>query len=183
MIPAEVGSTEDNVQLLTSLITTFRKREVKYTSLKALDQGLEEWWEDVSDSGTWTGAQLRSLVNYRTFVVKELGDVHTLSKVLEYHRLWTKAVSAGKHDMFQEGGHYVAHLFIKAGLMYTARPAGSSPPYKGNKRGTPSEPGAATPPVTPGGRRQHPDAGKYAAGSCTKHPTSTTHTTAECRSA
>jgi hypothetical protein len=185
MTPVEVGSAEDNVQLLTNLVTTFRKKEVKYASLKALDQGLEEWWETVSDAGVWTGSQLKSLVEYRTFLINDLGPTCPLSKILEYHRLWSKAVSERRHDMFQVGGYYVPHLFIKAGLLQVARSSGSSPFHHkgGGKRDTATEPGAATSTadtVTPD-RKRHPDSGKHAAGSCTKHPWSTTHTTAECR--
>ena len=183
MIPAEAGSVQDNTQLLTNLITTFHKKEVKYASLKALDQGLEEWWESVSKSGTWTGRQLMSLVNYRTFLILELGPLHPLSKILDYHRLWTKAVNSGEHDMFQIGGHYVPHLFLKAGLLTVPKaPASFASARKGGRPSTSTEPGAATgAAASTAGRPRHPDSGKYPAGSCTKHPSSTTPTTAECR--
>jgi hypothetical protein len=185
MIPAEAGSIQDNTQLLTNLITTFHKREVKYASLKALDQGLEEWWEAAAKSGTWTGLQLMSLANYRAFLIQELGPVRPLAKILDYHRLWTKAVNSFEHDMFQPGGHYVPHLFLKAGLLEPVRQSAAFSSHKGGKQSTnTTEPGAvASSAATSGGRFRHPDSGKHPAGSCTKHPASTTHTTADCRSA
>jgi hypothetical protein len=184
MIPTEAGSVEDNTQLLTSLITTFRKREVKYASLKALDQGLEEWWESVSKSGTWSGRQLMSLANYRAFLIQELGPVYPHSKILEYHRLWTKAVNEGEVDMFRPDGLCVPHLFLKAGLLTVPKPSSTFNHARniGKQSSTASEPGAAVPTPT-GTRFRHPDSGKHPAGSCTKHPTSTTHTTAECKAA
>jgi hypothetical protein len=181
MIPTEAGSVQDNTQLLTSLITTFHKREVKYATLKALDQGLEEWWESVSKSDTWSGRQLMSLANYRAFLIQELGPAYPLPKILEYHRLWTKAVNAGEVDMFGPGGHYVPHLFLKAGLLTAPKPSSTFNRKGGTQSPPSSEPGAAGSAAPTGTRFRHPDSGKHPAGSCTKHPWSTTHSTAECK--
>jgi hypothetical protein len=179
MIPRAAGSAEDNTQLLTSLITTFHKTTVKYNTLKALDEGLEDWWVKASKSGTWTGTQLMSVANYRAFLVHELGPTRPLSKVLEYHRLFTAAVNEGDHDMFQTGGHYIPHLYLKAGLLEPLKSASAfHPPRKGGKSAVSDEPGTATGTVI---RKRHPDSGKHPAGSCANHPTSTTHTTAECK--
>jgi hypothetical protein len=186
MIPAVAGSVQDNTQLLTSLITTFHKTTVKYSSLKALDEGLEEWWVKASKSGTWTGPQLMSVANYRTFLVLQLGPHRPFSKILDYHRFFTAAVNDGEHDMFQTGGHYVPHLFFKAGLLESHKSSSSSyPPRAGGKPSARSnEAGAAAgAAANTSSRNRHPDSGKHPAGSCTNHPTSTTHTTAECRSA
>jgi hypothetical protein len=179
MIPAVAGSVQDNTQLLTSLITTFHKTAVKYSSLKALDQGLEEWWVKASRSGTWTGTQLMSVANYRAFISTTLGPNHPHHKVLEYHRLFTVAVNDGDHDMFQPGGHFVAHLFLKAGLLDSQR-SSSSFSKKGGKAPDSETPTAGSP-ARSGGRPRNPLSGSHPAGSCTKHPTSTSHTTAECR--
>lgn len=184
MIPVEAGSVQDYTQHLTRLMTTMHRTAAKYASLKALDQGLEEWWESESRHGTWTGLQLMSLANYRAFLIQELGPTRPLSKILEYHRLWTKAVYSFEHDMFQPGGHYVPHLFLKAGLLEPIKSSSSSSSsHRGGKQSTnTAEPGAAAG-TAAANLKRHPDSGKHPAGSCTKHPTSTTHTTAECRSA
>ena len=182
MIPAEAGSVQDNTQLLTSLITTFHKTSVKYASLKALDEGIEEWLVGSSKSGTWTNEQLLSLVRYRAYIAS-LGSQFPFAKVLHYHRLFTKAINDGEHDMFQPGGHHVTHLYIQAGLL---EPQRSSSFHSSRGRGgksSESGTGATNAAANTGSRPRHPDSGKYPAGSCTKHPTSTTHTTAECRSA
>jgi hypothetical protein len=184
LIPAEVGSVQDNTQLLTKLITTFHKSTVKYSSLKDLDQSLEDWWVKASKSGTWTGPQLMSVANYRAFIGVTLGPNFPFSKILEYHRLFTVAVNDGEHDMFEPGGHFVAHLYLKAGFLESHKSSSSHFSRKGGKASDRStETGTATGAAgSTGSRPRHPDSGKHPAGSCSKHPTSTTHTTAECRS-
>ncbi len=179
MVPAAVGSAQDNAQLLTSLLTTFHKTSVKYSSLKALDQGLEEWWVKSSKSGTWTGPQLMSLANYRAFI-QQLGTLHSHAKVLEYHRLFTLAINEGEHDMFQHGGHYVPHLHLKAGLLEAPQRSTSSSHRRGGKAPDSETPTAGSP-ARSGGRPRNPLSGTHPAGSCTNHPTSTSHTTAECK--
>ena len=185
MIPVEAGSVQDHTQHLIRLFTTYQRTAAKYASLKALDEHLEEWWEAVSKGGAWTGVQLMSLANYRAFLIQDLGPTRPLSKILAYHKYWSKAVYTFEHDMFQPGGHYVPHLFLKAGLLEPVKSSSSSSSsHKGGKQPTtpptPAEPGAA---AGSAAAKRHPDSGKYPAGSCTKHPTSTTHTTADCRSA
>ena len=66
LIPSLPGSERDNNQILTSIITGLKAREVQYTSLSQLDSALGDWWKPVV--ATWTGKQLYSLMLYRRFV-------------------------------------------------------------------------------------------------------------------
>lgn len=166
-IPATIGSAQDNAQVLTQLLTTFHKKDVKYPTIHALDTALEEWAESAVAQG-WSSAKLLSLFQYRNLLTKDLKDT-PLPKVLDYHRLWTKAVNNGTHDMFAAEGHIYMPALLKSGVLAYQSTSSSSGKF-GKKQDSPT--GAAKP---------KDKIGSHPAGSCTKHPASTTHTTAECR--
>jgi hypothetical protein len=178
-IPLVPGSIQDNNQMLASLISSFHKREVKYPTLTALDTALGEWWESAI-AAHWAAAQLSSLYEYRYLLIHRMGPVLPLAKILEYHRLWTKAVYAGTHDMFGPTGHINMAALLNTGLVLTQ--ASSSTSFssasssgKGKKALASAAAAAAKPAQGETKADEHP------AGSCTNHPLSTTHTTAECR--
>jgi hypothetical protein len=169
LIPSLPGSERDNTQILTSIITGLKAREVKYTTLAQLDTALGDWWKAVVT--TWSGKQLNSLMLYRRFVIDTLGKRSPLHSVVRYHTLWTKAVNDREHDMFAVDGHIYLSALIEAEIQLG--PATSTSANKGKKPATPSD----------GAARKEGETSKktYAAGSCTHHPESVTHTTAQCK--
>ena len=170
LIPSLPGSERDNTQILTSIITGLKAREVKYTTLAQLDTALGDWVDSVVASSTWTIKQLNSLTLYRRFVIDTLGRRSPLHSVVKYHTLWTKAVNARKHDMFADDGHIYLSALIEAEIGFG--PATSTSSIKGKAQ-------AASDTTA----RKEGEAPKktYAAGSCTHHPESVTHTTAQCK--
>ena len=169
LIPSLPGSERDNTQILTSIITGLKAREVKYTTLAQLDTALGDWWD--STVTTWTGKQLNSLMLYRRFVIDTLGKRCALHSVVKYHTLWVKAVAARRH-MFADD----AHIYIPA-IMEAEIPTGpvtSSSSNKGKKTTAASDTAARKEGETPPKKT-------YPAGSCTHHPASITHTTAQCK--
>ena len=171
LIPSLPGSERDNTQILTSIITGLKAREVKYTTLAQLDTALGDWVDSVVTARTWTIDQLHSLMLYRRFVIDTLGKRSPLHSVVKYHTLWTKAVNARKHDMFAYDGHILHSALIEAEIGFG--PATSTSSNKGKKTQAASDTTA----------RKEGEAPKktYAAGSCTHHPESVTHTTAQCK--
>ena len=169
LIPSLPGSERDNSQILTSIITGLKAREVKYTTLAQLDTALGDWW-DLTVT-TWTGKQLNSLMLYRRFVIDTLGKRSPLHSVVKYHTLWTKAVNTRKHDMFADDGHIHLAALIEAEIQLG--PVTSTFPTKGKK----------TPAASDSTARKEGEIPKkvHAAGSCTHHPESVTHTTAQCK--
>jgi len=167
LIPSLPGSERDNTQILTSIITGLKAREVKYTTLAQLDTALGDWWKSVMT--TWTGKQLNSLMQYRRFVIDTLGKRSPLHSVVKYHTLWTKAVNDREHDMFTADGHIYLSALIEAEIQLG--PTTSTSSNKGKKTQAASDTTA----------RKEGEAPKktYAAGSCTHHPESVTHTTAQ----
>ena len=172
MIPTTYGSERDNIQVLVELISQLHRKTEKFPNFAALSRGLEEWWE-LAVRNHWTAQQLDALARYRNLLLTEWGPSH-FSKAAEYHRLFTKAVSAGTHDMFAPSGHLNLNALHRSGLMSvvpTSAASSSSSPSGKNKQRTPKTP------AKPGASGKHP------AGSCIHHPQSTSHTTAECRAA
>ena len=169
LIPSLPGSERDNTQILTSIITGLKAREVKYTTLTQLDTALGDWWKSVVT--TWTGKQLNSLMLYRRFVIDTLGKRSPLHSVVKYHTLWTKAVNDREHDMFTVDGHIHLSALIEAEIQLG--PTTSTSSNKGKKTPTPSDSTARKEGETP--------KKTYTAGSCTHHPESVTHTTAQCK--
>jgi hypothetical protein len=170
-IPSTTGSAQHNAQLLTDLLTTFHKRDVKFANIAALNTALQEWW-DLAVAARWSPQQLNSLHQYWHFVV------HTLSKwpearVFAYHKEWVKAVHTKTLDMFSPNGHLYLPALITAELALTAPPSSSHTGKAGKKTDTSAGKAAKESAAS--------KAGKHPAGACTNHPLSTTHTTAECR--
>jgi hypothetical protein len=173
-IPTLPGSNENNAQLLTSIVNGLAKRETKYKSLTELNEALDDWRERVMP--TWSAAQLESLRLYQHLLIFNLGATWTLTKVLEYHRVWCKLVHTGKIDMFAPGAELnqtilfnIEHPLYLGG---TTSAAASSTARHGKAKPATTKSAAGT---------TAPQAGKYEAGSCTNHPSSTTHTTAQCK--
>lgn len=173
-IPQVAGSVRDNTQLLLNLITTFHKKEVKYSSLTELDAALDEWWDSAVTNG-WTSTQLNSLAQYKRLLTVTWKD-NPFSAIREYHKLWTKAVHSGRHDMFQVDGHIHLACMINAKINPNASPSTIS---HGKKPQKSSQADATKSGETV--KKGTSAAGRYPAGSCTNHPDSTTHKTEECR--
>ena len=171
MIPTTYGSERDNIQVLVELISQLHRKTEKFPNFAALSRGLEEWWE-LAVRNNWSAQQLDALARYRNLLLAEWGSAH-FSKAAEYHRLFTKAVSTGTHDMFAPSGHLNLNALHRSGLMSvvpsSAAASSTSTGGKKNKQQTPKTP------------TKTGSSGKHPAGSCTNHPQSTSHTTAECR--
>ena len=106
---------------MLNLITTFHKKEVKYSSLTELDAALDEWWDSAVTNG-WTSTQLNSLAQYKRLLTVTWKD-NPFSVIREYHKLWTKAVHSGRHDMFQVDGHIHLACMINAKINPNASPS------------------------------------------------------------
>lgn len=174
------GTPEHSAQLLVDIITGFNKREVKYSSLDALATALDDWAEQAvrpplgSARPPWTAAELASLHKYKEFVIHTLGPHQTLTAVLAYHKEWIAGVAGGYIDMFAHAGHFYMPGLVKAKILLT-----SSSSFRG--QGTSEKKKAGTGGGSSAEGQPKSKAGKHAAGSCSNHPLSTTHTTAECR--
>jgi hypothetical protein len=154
--------------------STVSLRETKYKSLTELNEALEDWRERVTP--TWSAAQLESLRLYQHLLIFNFGATWTLTKVLEYHRLWCKSVHTGKIDMFAPGAELNQTILfniehpLHLGGTTSAATSSTAKHGKGKPATTKSAAGATA-----------SQAGKYEEGSCTNHPSSTTHTTAQCK--
>jgi hypothetical protein len=91
-----------------------------------------------------------------------------------YHEEWIAAVAGGDINMFAHGAYLYTPGLAKAKILLgqsTSRSRGKS-----ERKAAESASGRSSE-----GQSARAKAGKHAAGSCTNHPLSTTHTTAECR--
>ena len=177
-IPSPVGTEQTATQQLAAIFTAINKQgtKVKYSSLEELDEALDDWATDAAKSGR-TAQQVESIRAYQQLLVTQfaISERMPLKQVLEYHRLWCKAVHAGTIDMFALDAawnakiyHTVTHprrLHCTGPFTPPSHQRDTKAKTTADKAPTPRKPAAAT----------HP------AGSCTYHPSSTSHTTAECQ--
>jgi hypothetical protein len=165
-IPAQVGSEQDQSQQLIRILTTINKSTTKYATLDELATAIDDWTV-ASISEGWTGQQLDAIRRYRRFVIDIIGRQHSVTVAAKYHASWSKAVHARTHDMFAHNGHI--HLDSWVQVPPTISSSSQSSYSKGKKSSTTER------------KTADKERAVHAVGSCTKHPTSTSHTTAQCK--
>ena len=179
--PTPAGTEQSAQQQLAAILAGLNKNtsKVKYTSLRELNEALDDWAADSLRAG-WTAAQIEAIRKYQHRVVYSLGPTLPLKDVLEYHRKWCKAVHNGDVDMFAKGADLnlpILHDVCNPQQFGSTAVSSGTRPARQRRPGKQAD-ATATPADTKTGV---PKAGTYPAGSCTNHPTSTTHTTAECK--
>jgi hypothetical protein len=177
-VPPPIGTEQSATQQLAAIFNALNKQggKVKYSTIEELDEALDDWATDALKSGR-TAQQVESIRAYQRLLVKQfaISDRMPLKQVLEYHRLWCKAVHAGTIDLFSQGAamnhdiYYAVTHPLRLSFQGTAHASAQS---KEGKPKAASDKTTATAPKKP--------VVKHPAGSCTHHPTSTSHTTAEC---
>jgi hypothetical protein len=178
-VPTPSGTEQSAQQQLAAILNGLTKQgsKVKYATVAELDEALDDWATDAARSGTRTTAQVEAIRAYQRLLVVRfsVSEQRPLKDVLEYHRRWCKAVHAGTIDMFAAGAA------LNHDILYEVThplQLGASPARPTARAGKSKDSGAAAK-AGPGGRTQA--VAKHPAGSCANHPTSTTHTTAECQ--
>jgi hypothetical protein len=174
-MPPAAGTEQTATQQLAAIFTALSKEggKVKYTTLEQLDEALDDWAADAVKACR-TAQQVESIRAYQRLLTKQFpsSDDMSLKQILEYHRLWCKAVHGGRIDMFAPGAEMNHDVLYAATHPLRLSAQRSTPPSSRAAAGKPKAASdkAKKPTVT----------AKYPAGSCTHHPTSTSHTTAEC---
>lgn len=175
-VPQPIGAGQSATQQLAAVFNALNKQggTAKFSTIEQLDEALDDWATDALNSGR-TAQQVESIRAYQRLLIKQfaISEKMPLTQVLEYNRLWCKAILAGTIDMFARGAamnHDIYHAVLHPLKLSTY---GSPTPSSQAKEGKPKAASDKTP------APKKPTA-KYPAGSCTHHPTSTSHTTAEC---
>lgn len=174
-VPPPIGTAQSATQQLADLFTLMHKQggKAKYSSIEELNEALEDWVIEALQSGR-TAHQVESIRAYQRLLVTQFAtsDRMPLKQVFEYHRQWCKAVHAGTIDLFARGAamnHDIYYAVTHPLRLTSQGSVNTFPQQKGGKTKAASDKTTVTAPKK-----------TYAAGSCTHHPTSTTHTTAEC---
>jgi hypothetical protein len=180
--PVQAGTEQGAQQQLAAILSGLGKQgtKVKYATFAELDEALDDWATEGKKAG-WTPHKVDAIRAYQRQLIHGFpqSERWSLKDVLEYHRQWCKAVDAGDIDPFAKGAALDLTIVWKVThppqYGATATYAGSTVSRKGGK---PRDFASAA-----SGARDNsaPAASKHPAGSCTKHPYSTTHTTAECK--
>jgi hypothetical protein len=166
---APIGSAEDGQQQLARLLSAFHKTSstVKYATLADLSEAINDWYTAASKA-KWPHDRLKSIYDYRSFVIDDIGRQSSLTHAVKYHTLFAKAVQNGEHSLFTPRGFFDPLSYIKVfPHSTTSTPTSAS---KGDKK-------------PPKDKKKGGATGKdktFAAGSCTNHPLSTTHDTSMC---
>ena len=181
-MPTPSGSEQSAQQQLAAIVDGLSKQgsKVKYATIAELDDALDDWATDSLKAG-WTAAQIGSIRSYQRLLIAGfcVSERRPLKEVLDYHRKWCKAVHAGTIDMtlFAAGAELnLAILYeVSHPSQYGSGPTSASPAHKvGKSKDT-------TAAAKVGTANGSPAAAQHPAGSCTNHPASTSHTTAECK--
>ena len=178
--PVPSGTEQGAQQQLAAILSGLGKQatKVKYATFAELDEALDDWAAEGKKAG-WTSSKVDAIRVYQRQLIDGFpqSERWSLKDVLEYHRRWCKAVDAGTIDPFAPGAalnltlvHEVSHP-----RQYGSIAASTAPARRGGRSKDSASPPADT------RRGGAPAAPKHPAGSCTNHPTSTTHTTAECK--
>jgi hypothetical protein len=172
-VPPPIGSENSATQQLAAIFSALNKQggKVKYSTIEELDEALDDWAADAVKSGR-SAQQVESIRAYQRLLIKQfaISDRMPLKQVLEYHRLWCKAVNNGSIDLFSPGAAMNHNIYYEVTHPFRLSGQGSSSSSSSTKDG--KSKGAADKTKKP--------AIKHALGACTYHPTSTSHTTAEC---
>ena len=172
-VPAPVGSEHTPAQQLAAIFNALHKQggKVKYASIEELNEALDDWAAGFLKSGR-SAQQVESVRTYQRLLVQRfaISDGMPLKQVLEYHRLWCKRVADGTIDMFAPGAALNHDIFHEATHPLRLIRQGSTSSPSSSKDGRSK---------STADKAKKPTA-KHPAGSCTNHPLSTTHTTAEC---
>ena len=172
MIPAPVGSGHDEQQVMAAALSAARRVTAKFANFTAMKQSLEDWCEDV-ELKQWPAERVMAVVRYHDLLVHTWGAAR-FQQSNEYHRFFIKDLNCGApRHVRAQGAHelrrYAGGWPVQRRLLL----AGRRVPWRRQGQGDALPARAQTPRL--------PASGKHPAGSCTKHPDSTTHTTAECR--
>jgi hypothetical protein len=176
-VPPPIGAEQSPTQQLAAIFNALNKQggKVKYSTIEELDEALDDWAADALKSGR-TAQQVESIRAYQRLLTKQfaISDRMPLKQVLEYHRLWCKAVHAGTIDLFSQGAamNHDIYYAVTHPLRLTAQGSVSSSSQAKDNKFKASDKAASDKVAKP--------KAKHAPGSCTHHPTSTSHTTAEC---
>jgi hypothetical protein len=174
-VPPAIGTEQTATQQLAAIFRALDKQggKAKYATIEELNEALDDWFADAVRASRPPN-ELDSIRAYQRLLITRfaISDRMPLKQVLEYHRLWCKAVHAGTLDMFAPGAamSHDIHYEVTHPLKLLGPGPGTPASKDGKFKSAPGKSAAASPPATT----------KYPAGSCTHHPTSTSHTTAEC---
>ena len=174
-VPSAVGTEHTATQQLAAIFRALDKQgsKAKYSTIEELNEALDDWFADAVKAGRPLH-EVNSIRAYQRVLITRfaISDRMPLKQVLEYHRLWCKAVHAGALDMFAPGAAMNHDIYYEVTHPLKLLGQGPSTPSSkdGRYKSASSKSAAASPTVKP----------KHPVGSCTHHPTSTSHTTAEC---
>jgi hypothetical protein len=175
-VPQAIGTELSGTQQIAVLLDAIEKQGGKttYKNFEDFNEALNDWARKAVSQG-WTAHQVEAIRAYQALLITQFAtsDRMPLKQVLEYHRRWCKDVMAGIIDPFTHGAamnHDIYYTVTHPLRLTPHGPATTFPQQKGGKaKGASDKKGATA------------DKKTYPAGSCTHHPTSTTHTTAECK--
>ena len=174
-VPQAVGTEQTAAQQLAAIFRALDKQggKAKYTTIEELNEALDDWFADAVRANRPLH-EVDSIRAYQRVLITRfaISDRMPLKQVLEYHRLWCKAVHAGTLDMFVPGAAMNHDIYYE--VTHPLKLLGQAPSAPSSKDGKFKSASSKTTAPSPTSRAKHP------AGSCTHHPTSTSHTTAEC---
>ena len=178
-VPTPSGTEQSAQQQLAAILSGLSKQgaKVRYANIAELDEALDDWAADALRGGQ-TAAQIESIRAYQGFLIDDLTRSRhwPLKDVLEYHRKWCKAVHSGTVDMFAPRA-WRNHDILDE-VAHPKQYGGAAPSTAAAHR--PSKPKGPAKAGQSATTNSSPAAAKHPAGSCVNHPTSTSHTTAEC---
>jgi hypothetical protein len=173
-VPAPAGSEHSATQQLAAIFSALNRQggKVKYSSVEELNEALDDWAAEFVRAGR-SAQQVESVRAYQRLLIQQfyVSDRMPLKQVLEYHREWCKRVANGTIDMFAPDAAMNHHIHYGVTHPLRLSSQGSASSSSSTKDG--KSKGASDKAKKP--------AAKHPAGSCTNHPLSTSHTTAECQ--
>ena len=111
--PTPAGSKHSATQQLAAIFHAFHRQggKVTYATIEELHEALDDWATEFVKAGR-SAQQVECVRAYQHLLIQQfaISDCMPLKQVLEYHRLWCKAVANGTIDMFASHSALDLHI-------------------------------------------------------------------------
>ena len=181
-VPTQPGSEESSTQQIAAFLAGIHKLDkIKYNTIGEFNEKLDDWADAYIADGR-PAAHVDAIRRYQRLLIQQLhvSEDWSLKEVLEYHRRWCKKYASYPPDMIAsitELDYNIYHT-VKHPLQLGGRAAATPSP---NRKPATSRARPASTAVSGAAGSTSSLVGRHPAGSCANHPSSTTHTTAECQ--
>jgi len=165
--PAASGTTANIVSAMNTAILAANKKHKSFANVFELTKALKQQFQLLLDLGTRDTVFIRAFHRYEMYIL-DLSVEYGFQTAQSYHWYLFQMIEDREHDLVRDS-HFSIQAWSRLSDKLKVKLASRVGPKHDKSLNSPS------------GSSHNSKAGTHAAGSCTNHPTSTSHTTAQCK--